>query len=88
VNYKCTIHPKFRNNWPLTGFFRIFLLNFLSNFLFLVMLAAMFDGGWGHQPSFLKGIINLLFTQTLVATGPLQDFSEFFYWIFCKIFYF
>ena len=81
VNYKCIIYPNFGSNWPFTKFFRIFLMNFLSNFLFLVTVAGMFDGGWGHQPYFLKRIIHVLFTQSLVAIGPLQDILEFFDWI-------
>ena len=87
-DHKCIIYPKFSSNWPFTWIFRIFLLNFLSNFLFLVTVAAMFDGRSGHQPYFLKGIINVLFTQSLVVIDPLQDFLEFFYWIFYQIFYF
>ena len=75
-DHKCIPYPKFGSNWPFTGFFRIFLLIFLSNFLFLLTVAAMFDIGWGHQPKFLKGIINVSFTQSLVAIGHLQDFSE------------
>ena len=43
----------------------------------MVMVVAMFDGCWGHQPQFLKGIINVSFTQSFLAIGSLQDFSEF-----------
>jgi hypothetical protein len=28
----------------------ILLMNFFTNFLFIVMMVAMFDGGWGPQP--------------------------------------
>jgi membrane protein insertase Oxa1/YidC/SpoIIIJ len=41
-------NPKFASNWHLTEFFRIFLLIFLSNFLFLVTELAMFDGSSNH----------------------------------------
>ena len=44
-------NPTFASNWHFTEFFRIFLYTFvffLSNFLFLVTEAAMFDGSSNH----------------------------------------
>ena len=41
-------NPKFASNWHFTEFFRMFLLIFLSNFLFLVTEVAMFDGSLNH----------------------------------------
>ena len=43
------------------------ILQFLLIFLFLVRLAAMFDGGLVDKPFFLKGIINVSFPQRLEA---------------------
>jgi hypothetical protein len=43
-------NPKFANNWHFTEFFRIFLLIFSSNFLFLVTeVAIMVDDMNRHQ---------------------------------------
>jgi hypothetical protein len=33
-----------------------FLMNFFTNFLFIVMMVVIFDGGWGPQPYFWKNI--------------------------------
>ena len=35
------------SNWPFSGFFRIFFIEFLS--FFLITVAAMLHGGSGHQ---------------------------------------
>jgi hypothetical protein len=49
-NHKCIIFLKSESNWPFSGFFRIILLKFLANFLSIITVVAMFDGGSGHQP--------------------------------------
>ena len=41
-------NPTFASNWYFTEFFRIFLLIFLSKFLFLVTEVAMLDGSSNH----------------------------------------
>ena len=51
-----------------------FLMNFFTNFLFIVTMVAMFDGEWGPQPQFWK---NITYVSNLIAI-----YSKGFFWIF------
>ena len=44
-DHNCIISLKFGSNWHFTGYLLIIFTFFLSNVLFSVMVAAMFDGG-------------------------------------------
>jgi hypothetical protein len=41
-------NPKFASNWHFTEFFRLFVIDILSNFIFLVTEVAMFNGSFNH----------------------------------------
>jgi hypothetical protein len=70
----CILSIWFDCIWLFTGFQNNFLMNFFTNFLFIVTMVAMFDGGWGPQPYFWK---NITYVSNLIAI-----YSKGFFWIF------
>jgi hypothetical protein len=72
----CILSTWFDCIWFFTGFWNIFLMNFFTNFLFIVTMVAMFDGGCGPQPLFWK---NITYVSNLIA---IYNCSWFFCWFY------
>ena len=84
-DHKCIISPKFGSNLSFKRFFRIYLLNFLSNFLFLVTAAAMFDAVRvtnHNSEGDYKHIISPKFDSNWHFTGFFWIFSWIFSWFY------